>query len=321
MEEKKKGFKLMIVGHANHGKDTAAAIFSEKYNMVANSSSAFLCDHLVYPALKEKYNYSSAKECFDDRSNHRAEWFDLISAHNSTDLTKLTKAIFKENDIYIGIRNKREFLAAKKAGLFDYSLWVDASKRLKTKEDKTSNEISYDMTDFFLDNNATIDNLAKEIDAAMETMRLDYIEKQHQIKLTQLSIEKDMVMQQIVQLIMPKKQNKFSVTKRKKLQELFSNLMDIGINLAETSTELLTVKWPAMESKLHSLETLISYIDSKWIVSVDPEKNTKKEIVKNSEFFSIRDLLPQTETQEDESISSEARAGFESVQNEMAKTD
>ena len=34
-------------------------------------------------------------ECFEDRVNHRSEWFDLITNYNKEDRTRLTKEILK----------------------------------------------------------------------------------------------------------------------------------------------------------------------------------------------------------------------------------
>ena len=78
--------------------------------------------------------YSDIEECYEDRVNHRKEWFDQIVAYNTPDLLRLAKEIYSVYDIYVGIRNRHEFEAAKDAGLFDFSIWVDRSKHFPSEE-------------------------------------------------------------------------------------------------------------------------------------------------------------------------------------------
>lgn len=120
--------KLLIIGHARHGKDTVAEIISRRTGKKFISSSEFACKHLVYPKLELLYNYSDERECFLDRVNHREEWFNIISEYNFEDRSKLAKDILKINDIYVGLRSYEEFKAAR--NLFDMIIYVDAYPRL-----------------------------------------------------------------------------------------------------------------------------------------------------------------------------------------------
>lgn len=151
--------KLMILGYARHGKDTAADILKSHFDYKFESSSRFAARRIMMPYFESKgITYSDIEECYEDRVNHRKEWFDQIVAYNTPDLFRLAKEIYSVSDIYVGIRNRHEFEAAKDAGLFDFSIWVDRSKHFPPEE-KFSNTITPDMADFFVDNNGTVEQL------------------------------------------------------------------------------------------------------------------------------------------------------------------
>lgn len=97
--------KLLIIGHKRHGKDTLAEIFRDNFGMTFNSSSNAAAEIFIYDALKNKYGYKSFKECFYDRMNKRAEWYDLICEYNVKDKARLAKDILKDNDCYVGMRD------------------------------------------------------------------------------------------------------------------------------------------------------------------------------------------------------------------------
>lgn len=155
--------KLLIVGNGRHGKDTVAEYLCKKYNLEFQSSSMHCAEHVVFPALSGMYGYKTIQECFEDRSNHRREWYELISEYCKDDLARIGREIFSVSDIYCGLRNKREFHAIKNNGLFDYAIWVDRSDYLPP-EDKSSNTIEPWMADFVIDNNGTLEQLYRNID-------------------------------------------------------------------------------------------------------------------------------------------------------------
>lgn len=150
--------KLLIVGYGRHGKDTVCDILKEKYGLSFTSSSLFCARLFIYDKLKNTYNYTSVEECYEDRHAHRAEWFNIICEYNEEDATRLGKEIFKQHDIYCGLRNSLEFNELKKQNVFDYSIWVDRSEHLPP-ESLDSNTISSDMCDFVLDNNGSLADL------------------------------------------------------------------------------------------------------------------------------------------------------------------
>jgi hypothetical protein len=122
--------KLMVMGHAGHGKDQVCRLLGEIFGLTSISSSLYALEHVVYPVLQPLYGYQSLDECYQDRCNHRPEWFDLIRDYNTPDGCRLSRDLYAEYDIYNGVRNIEEYLAIREAGLFDYSIWVDSSKRV-----------------------------------------------------------------------------------------------------------------------------------------------------------------------------------------------
>lgn len=166
--------KILLVGHGRHGKDTVAEILKEKYHLSFRSSSEFCAEHVVFPILKDQYNYKTVEECFLDRHSHRSEWYDLIASYCEEDAAKLGREIFVSSDIYCGLRNKREFHALKNGKHFDVSVWVDRSNHLPP-EDASSNNIEPWMADYIIDNNGTLDQLRTEVYRLFERLTTEKI--------------------------------------------------------------------------------------------------------------------------------------------------
>jgi hypothetical protein len=153
--------KLLVIGHGRHGKDTVCDLLKEHYEFSFRSSSEFCADKFIYKELKDKYGYTSFKQCYADRHNHRSEWFDMIHDYCKSDYARLGKEIFQEHDIYCGLRNKAEYHAMRNEGVFDYAIWVDRSDHLPL-EDKSSMNLEIWMSDFVIDNNGTLEDLKAE---------------------------------------------------------------------------------------------------------------------------------------------------------------
>ena len=154
--------KLMIVGHTRCGKDTVAD-YLKKFGYRAESSSMFCARKFIYECLKGVMGYSTFEECYEDRHNHRALWHHLIRGYNWKDFSRLSREIFAENDIYVGIRSSSEFEWARIEGLFDLCVWVDASKRVED-EPEDSFDIGIECADIVIDNNGTEEELRKRLD-------------------------------------------------------------------------------------------------------------------------------------------------------------
>lgn len=158
--------KLLVIGHGRHGKDTVCDILANRYGYSFESSSQFCSKLFIFDMLKDQYGYKNEEECYADRHNHRAEWYNAICDYNIPDPAKLGREIFKEHDIYCGLRNKKEFHAMKNTGVFDYAIWVDRSDFLPP-ESKDSMSLEQWMADFTIDNNGTLEDLHFNVGALM----------------------------------------------------------------------------------------------------------------------------------------------------------
>jgi len=149
---------IFIVGHGRSGKDTLGDIFVKELGLKFMSSSQFLCDQAVYPILKDKYGYKTSVECYERRHEEgiRKQWFDIITAYNKPDRTRLATALFNEYDMYVGIRNQEELHACKEKGLVDLVIWVDSSERLPD-EATDSMTVTIEDADIVITNNESLE--------------------------------------------------------------------------------------------------------------------------------------------------------------------
>lgn len=151
--------KLLVTGYARHGKDTVCNILSENFGLSFVSSSYFVAERAVRPYLEERgIIYRTLEECYADRVNHRAHWYDAITDYNTPDLARLGRELFAERDIYCGLRSFDEFSAQRAEGIFDFSIWVDAIHR-EPPEHWSSITIRREDCDFVLDNNRGLEDL------------------------------------------------------------------------------------------------------------------------------------------------------------------
>jgi len=154
--------KLLILGSGRHGKDTFAEILRDEFGLAFISSSQAAADIFIYDRLKEKYEYKTSEDCYEDRSNHRAEWYNLICDYNKDDRARLAKGILALADCYVGMRDREEIRECIKQGLFDLIVWVDASKRLP-KEPSDSFNIDISCADVVVDNNGTVEEFKERV--------------------------------------------------------------------------------------------------------------------------------------------------------------
>lgn len=159
--------KLLILGHARHGKDTVAELMRDRHGVSFRGSSLFLTESCVRPHLATKgIHYGSTEECYADRVNHRSAWRHAIVEYNSNP-QRLAREILAEADAYVGMRSAREYAATK--DLFDQIFWVDASDRGLPPESKSSMDIEFDPVEMILINNSgTLEELAEAVDAALK---------------------------------------------------------------------------------------------------------------------------------------------------------
>ena len=153
--------KVLILGNGRHGKDTLAELFNQHFGLTFMSSSQASADFFLYNQLKDKYGYTSSEECFEDRVNHREEWYQAICDYNKDNRARLAQDILSRSNCYVGMRDKEEFKECVKRKLFDIIIWVDASKRLPL-EPGTSFNIDMSDADIIVENNGTFEEFVEK---------------------------------------------------------------------------------------------------------------------------------------------------------------
>lgn len=171
--------KLFICGYGRHGKDTAANFLKARFGMNFVSSSMFMAERVVMPYLLEEHDmdYDSAEECFEDRHNHREKWHIAIADYNKEDLTRLSREIFEQYDIYVGIRSCAEFLASRE--LADLSIWIKDPR--KPDEGRESCSIIEQDCDFTVLNSGSIDYLHRKLNKIFSRAFLGLEVSQHTV--------------------------------------------------------------------------------------------------------------------------------------------
>ena len=155
MSDKPRKPKILILGHGEHGKDTIANIITDLTGLRFESSSRAAAELAVWPKMPQ---YTTAQRCFDDRRNHREEWKRLITDYNAPDKSRLCREIISRRDGYIGMRCPLEYESVRH--LFDFVLWVDASKR---KPDDPTMGILRECGMVLIDNNGTPSDTALNV--------------------------------------------------------------------------------------------------------------------------------------------------------------
>jgi dephospho-CoA kinase len=154
--------KLLIIGNARHGKDTFAEMLNTEFGYTFESSSQSASNIFLYDLLKDKYGYSTPEEFFEDRVNHRQEWYEAICDYNKDDRARLAKGILERSDCYVGMRDREEIEECLRQGIFDLVIWVDASNRLPL-EDASSFNIDKSCADFVIENNGTFEEFKNKV--------------------------------------------------------------------------------------------------------------------------------------------------------------
>ena len=162
--------KLLIIGHARHGKDTVAEIITKMTGMEFISSSEAALD-AIWPSLKVIKGYKNKQHAFDDRTSeqNRLIWKSLITLYNTPIKSTLAKEVLKNSDIYVGMRCQEEFAKAK--DLFDHIIWVDATGRVKTKD--SSMGICFQSNNMeLLSNNGSLEELEQNIIELLDKLKI-----------------------------------------------------------------------------------------------------------------------------------------------------
>jgi len=149
--------KLLVIGYGRHGKDTVCEMLCKVDDYAFVSSSEFCAMNVVYPTMLDKYE--NWEECYNDRHNHRAHWFNTIKAYNDENPSRLATEILKDYDIYCGLRNIEEFEGAKH--LFDLIIWVERPGF--EPEGSDSMTLTRELADIVIFNDGTLGDLYRKV--------------------------------------------------------------------------------------------------------------------------------------------------------------
>ena len=159
--------KLLILGHANHGKSTVAEMFCKHVPSLSfmDSSRAAL-DIFLWERLRQLgYHYptlSAAYEC--RKSPHmRKIWHDEIAEFNADDPSRLAKRVLDMADVYVGMRAPREYESCRRQRLFKKIIWVYNPRIIHESDESMGIEYHSEM--IYLCNDGTLDTLNKKIKA------------------------------------------------------------------------------------------------------------------------------------------------------------
>lgn len=161
-EQKARRTKLLIIGHAGHGKDTVKDIIMEHTSLESMDSSRYALETFMWDKLRDKYD--SMREAYEDRRSpeNRVMWHNSIAEYNTPDKVRLARQLLEDYDVYTGMRCDKELHASIKEGLFDLIIWVDGSDRCPP-EGSGSMKINKSYADIIIDNNGTEAELVAKV--------------------------------------------------------------------------------------------------------------------------------------------------------------
>lgn len=158
--------KILIIGHARHGKDTVAEMIRDEYGYSFQSSSEAALDIFLFDHLNDhhKKGYKTKEEAFEDRKSevNRAIWYNEICTYNFDDKARLAKGIMKNNDIYVGMRSDVEAQECIDQGVFDLIIGVYNPR--KPLEPKASFNIDlFEKSDIIIPNTGRLEDLKGKV--------------------------------------------------------------------------------------------------------------------------------------------------------------
>lgn len=157
--------KVLILGHARHGKDTAAEILSKDFGLTFISSS-YAALSVIYPVISLVTGETDPEKLFTNRFHHRELWKRCISLYNTPDKSALVRKVLEQADIYVGMRCPVEFTATE--DLFDWIIWIDRGRYQRA--DQTMG-IEFDPARMVrIDNNGTVEELKEKLRTWMEVV-------------------------------------------------------------------------------------------------------------------------------------------------------
>lgn len=159
--------KIIVVGHAEHGKDEVASILELELGLMNISATHILVHNIVPQSFLNDIGLSR-EELELNKGQYRKQLFNFVRQYNKSKNreSSFIEYVLSASDIYTGVRAKEELQGAKdRAKELGWNLvviWVDASKR-KPLENKEIMSIEPDMADIIIDNNSDKNTLYKKV--------------------------------------------------------------------------------------------------------------------------------------------------------------
>lgn len=159
--------KFAICGHGRSGKDTVSKWLKEHTRLRYQESTSEAAAKLCYQCLRDKYGYSTVKEAFEDRHNHRQEWAEIIWEYNEPDGIRLYRDMLEVSDVLNGVRRASEFDALRREGMLDLTIWID-----RDVPNDPSLEYDSNACDLIIPNYGTLDDLDRRLARFARVTRL-----------------------------------------------------------------------------------------------------------------------------------------------------
>jgi hypothetical protein len=167
---KQTDISILIIGAGEHGKNSVCDYIKEKTGW-SEGCSSYVSKVLIFEEMtKRGFHYPDSQTCWEDRRNHRALWKQLIREYNTPQLDRLIVQIFKDKEMYVGLRDKDEFLTGCVNGRFDIIVFVDAEERLGIA-DPDDCSIPKGVSDIIIDNNGTKEELLEQMESLVDFLQ------------------------------------------------------------------------------------------------------------------------------------------------------
>jgi hypothetical protein len=158
--------RFLIIGPGKAGKDALAKAMVQVAELTrAQSSSEYLMEFVYQEYITLTGNsphYGCARDFWNDRDKFRTLWKDAMVKYNQPNADKLAREILERNQIYTGLRTRREYDACANSMLFDLIIWV--------KRDSAPFDESLELNE--RDADITIDNNGKEYELVYKCQRI-----------------------------------------------------------------------------------------------------------------------------------------------------
>jgi len=142
--------KLIVCGHAGHGKDYVSERLANALNITYSSSTAFVASALNIMHLLE------------DKDSNRVRLYNAIRTYTQNDPSRLVRELFELYDIYCGLRSAEELKASKP--LSSLVIWVH---RPGFPPEGDSNKIIPEMCDITLINDYQVESRIARLASAL----------------------------------------------------------------------------------------------------------------------------------------------------------